>query len=175
MRHHPAEAGMSTPIADVGSFDLRAGKARPVPQGDFLSATLAAVVAEMQPGWIVLQDCFLEADGTYGPGLIRCALLHDKVGIALLDFVPGDVTPDAVLRLRPMLDAAGFRAKFGRYPPIIYLCIPKRTVPSLAWVLDHEFSKQGSAVLPRDGAWTHLAQQVLAGEWKHRPLASAAA
>ncbi|MBL6078113.1 hypothetical protein JMJ56_08850 [Belnapia sp. T18] len=175
MRHDPAEAGMFTPIADVGSFDLRAGKAGPVPSGDFLAATLAAVVAEMQPGWVVLRDCLLEADGTYGPGLIRCALLHNKVGIALLDFVPGDVTPDAGLRLRTMLDAAGFRTKFGRYPPIIYLCIPKRTVPGLAWVLEHEFSKQESKAVPRDGAWTHLAQQVLAGEWKHRPLAPAAA
>jgi hypothetical protein len=175
MRHDPAEAGMFTPVADVGSFNLRFGKAGPVPSGDFIAETLAAVVAEMQPGWIVLQDCVLDPDDTYGPGLIRYALLHGKVGIALLDFVPGDVTPNAAHRLRLTLDAAGFTTEFGKYPPIIYLCIPKRTVPSLAWVLEHEFSKQAPVALPRDGAWTHLAQQVLAGERKPEPLAPAAA
>ncbi|MBL6458706.1 hypothetical protein JMJ55_25560 [Belnapia sp. T6] len=145
------------------SFEPRSGQS-----GDFVAAALAAVIAELQPGWIALQDCLLDglldANGVVKPARIPYILLHGQVGIALLDFVPGNVTPNAAQRLKLMLEDASFTARYGRFPPIIYLCIPKRTVPGLALVLEHEFRKLAPLALPRDATWTRLVQRLLAGE-----------
>ena len=63
------------------------------------------------------------------------ALLHPRTGIALLDLLPGATTLGAPDRLRQLLEVAGFRSAFGNTPPIIYLCVPLRTLSDLEALL----------------------------------------
>src|SRR3712207_4751599 len=75
------------------------------------------------PGWLVLRDCPL---GGNGPP-VGLALLHPKIGVALVDFAP---TPaDAAERFRRALDARRFPANFGGYPPIARVVLPADRLP----------------------------------------------
>ena len=125
---------------------------------------LLRVVAEMDPGWVVLRDCAL-ADGNQGArARVRYALLHPDIGIALLDLLPGSTTPGAPNRLRALLDAVGFRAAFGNYPPVVYLCVPSRSLFGLNGLLVREFDLQPPLALAGGDAWVGAVQGVLTAE-----------
>ncbi|GAA0573330.1 hypothetical protein GCM10009416_09990 [Craurococcus roseus] len=125
---------------------------------------LLRVVAEMDPGWTVLRDCAL-GDGDDGVQVrVRYALLHPDLGIALLDLLPGATTPGAPNRLRKLLDAARFRSAFGDYPPIVYLCVPSRSLFGLNGLLVREFDLQRPLALAGGDAWVGAVQGVLTAE-----------
>ena len=117
----------------------------------------------MHPGWIALRGCVLDASGT-APACVRYALLHPRVGIALLDVVPGQTTPQAPDHLRRKLDAAKFHAQFGCTPPIVYFCIPVRVFPDVGYLLEQEFSRHPASAPPRGDAWVSAAQTVLSAQ-----------
>ena len=128
---------------------------------DYAASALSHALAAMRPGWIVLRDCMLAADGADGPARVQYALLHAKVGVALLDIIPGPTTANAAARLKRQLDAAGFSETFHGTPEIRYLCVPLRVVPDIARLLDQEFGQQPSSMLPRSEAWVALAKRLL--------------
>jgi hypothetical protein len=116
----------------------------------------------MRPGWVVFRDCLLADDGRGARARVRYALLHPKIGIALLDVPPGATTPGAPDRMRRSLDAAGFRLAFGDYPPIVYLCVPSRALSAIASPLAREFGSLPPLALPGGEAWVAAAQRALA-------------
>jgi hypothetical protein len=130
--------------------------------GDHADGALLRAVAAMRPGWIVLRGCALaDGDGHAPPARVRYALLHPKIGIALLDILPGATTLGARDRLRRLLDAAEFRRAFGDYPPIVYLCVPLRTLSGLEPLLAEEFDLLPPLALAGADAWVGAAQRVL--------------
>ena len=129
---------------------------------DHNDAALLRAVADMRPGWVVLRDCVLADDGRGTRTRVRYALLHPKIGIALLDVPPGATTPRAPDRMRHLLDATGFRRAFGDYPPIVYLCVPSRALSDVASPLAREFGSLPPLVLAGGEAWVAAAQRALA-------------
>ena len=125
---------------------------------------LLQAVANMRPGWIVLRDCRLARGDWSTRARVRYALLHPEIGVALLDIVPGTTTRGAPDCLRRLLDAADFRFAFGTYPPIVYLCVPSRTLSSLGLLLAGEFNLLPPLALAGGGAWVGAAQRALTGE-----------
>lgn len=130
---------------------------------DHADDALGHAVITMRPGWIALRGCTLDAGGD-APVRVRYALLHPKVGIALLDVVPGRTAPHAPDRLRRTLGAGKFHAEFGCIPPILYLCIPLRALSDVGHLLEHEFSRQPASALPRGDAWVTAAQAALSAQ-----------
>ena len=124
---------------------------------------LGHAVIAMRPGWVALRGCVLDT-GDAAPARVRYALLHPQVGIALLDVVPGQTTPDASDRLRRKLDALAFDAEFGCTPPILYFCVPLRVLPDVGHLLEYEFGRQPASPLPRGDGWVAAAQAILSAQ-----------
>ncbi|MBV9250916.1 MAG: hypothetical protein JO227_16920, partial [Acetobacteraceae bacterium] len=83
------------------------------------SSALLTAVAEIGRGWTVLQGwSFGPSDLAGGKRGRRYALLHRRIGVALIEIVPGPTVHDAAERLARALDAAGFSRRFGGHPPI---------------------------------------------------------
>lgn len=129
-----------------------------------LESALLEAVAEMDPGWTVLRDCALADDDQGARARVRYALLHPDTGIALLDLLPGATTPGAPDRLRKLLDSVGFRSAFGGYPPIVYLCMPSRSLSGLGVLLVREFDLLSPLALVGGDAWVGAVQGVLTTE-----------
>ncbi len=124
---------------------------------------LGHAVIAMRPGWVALRGCVLDM-GDAAPARVRYALLHPQIGIALLDVVPGQTTPDALDRLRRKLDAVAFHMEFGCTPPILYFCIPLRVLPDVGHLLEYEFGRQPASPLPRGDGWVTAAQAILSAQ-----------
>jgi len=124
---------------------------------------LGHAVTAMRPGWVALRGCVLDT-GDAAPARVRYALLHPQIGIALLDVVPGQTTPDAPDRLRRKLDALAFDAEFGCTPPVLYFCIPMRVLPDVGHLLEYEFDRQPASPLPRNDGWVAAAQAILSAQ-----------
>ena len=124
---------------------------------------LGHAVIAMRPGWVALRGCVLDADDA-APARVRYALLHPQVGIALLDVVPGQTTPNASDRLKRKLDAVEFNAEFGCIPPILYFCIPVRVLPDVGHLLEYEFGRQPPSPLPRGDGWVTAARAILTAQ-----------
>ena len=107
------------------------------------------------PGWQALRDCPL---GDGGP-LVGLALLHPKIGVALVDFAPGE--GDAVERFKRALDAQRFPAIFAGYPPIVWVVLPEDRLPDLGNALAAEFKKQPPLALEGGDAWLRSARAAL--------------
>jgi hypothetical protein len=120
------------------------------------------------PGWLLLRDCPL---GGGGPP-VALALLHPKIGVALVDFVPAPRT-DAADRLRRALDARRFPAIFGGYPPIVGVVLPADRLPELGQVLSTRFKAEPRSALEGGEAWLPTARAAL--EAKPEAADSAAA
>jgi hypothetical protein len=144
------------------------------PRSEYIDAALDGAVAGMRPpGWRVLRDCVLDAEGEGAPARrIAFALIHARVGVALLDVLPCPAAPDAPGRLRRMLDAAGFAGVFGAYPPIVYLCVPVRTLPGLGDALVQQFGRLRPSGLPRGSDWVRTVERVLGARAPMRPAAT---
>ena len=109
-------------------------------------------VASLPPGWMMLSHCALGL-ATEPPARVRYALLHPKVGVALLDIVPDRPTPEPVERLRRALDRSEFRAIFGGWPPIVYRRLAPGQLPELGIVLATAFAFEVSLALDGGDAW----------------------
>jgi hypothetical protein len=121
------------------------------------------------PGWIVLRDCPLGGDGP----LVGLALLHPKIGVALVDFAP---TPaDAADRLRRALDARRFPAIFGGYPPIVRVVLPADRLPELGQVLSARFKAEPQFALGGEDAWLPTVRSALEEEPAATPTTTATA
>ncbi len=142
-----------------GSF----AETSPISSSDYADDALCHAIAAMHPGWIALRGCVLDA-GDAAPARVRYALLHPRVGIALLDVVPGRTTPHAPDHLRRKLDAVKFHTEFGGTPPIVYFCMPARTLSDVGYLLEQEFSRQPASAPPRGDAWVIAAQAVLSAQ-----------
>jgi hypothetical protein len=138
------------------------GSTRPTARADHIDAALLRAVADMRPGWIVLRDCLLADDGRGTRARVRYALLHPKIGIALLDVLPGATTPGAPDRMRRLLDASNFRRAFGDFPPIVYLCVRSRALSEIAPLLAREFGVLPPLAPTGGDAWVAAARWALA-------------
>ncbi len=114
----------------------------------------------MQPGWIVLGSSAV-ADGTRLSVPIRYALVHPRVGVALLSIMPDPITPDAPERLRQLLGVMQFRANFGGWPPILYRHLPPGELPRLAGWLGGGFAREAPLRLRGGDAWVGVALRAL--------------
>lgn len=137
-------------------------KTSPTPSSDHADDALRAAVMTMRPGWIAFRGCMLDV-GDAAPAPVRYALLHPRVGIALLDVVPGRTTPHAPDHLKRTLDGLAFQADFGCIPPVVYFCIPVRTLSDVGHLLEHEFRRQPVAS-PPGNAWVAAAQAALSAQ-----------
>src|SRR4051794_38692320 len=90
---------------------------RPLHAGD--RATQDPAMAALPPGWIGLKDCSLSglADDARQ---VAYVLLHPRIGVALLDFTPGQLD-GAAAALHHRLAAARFTAIFPGHLPVAAL------------------------------------------------------
>jgi hypothetical protein len=107
------------------------------------------------PGWLVLRDCPL---GGGGPP-VGLALLHPKIGVALVDFAPTAV--NAADRLRRELDVRRFPAIFGAYPPVVWTVLPEDRLSELGHTLAAGFRAEPHFALQGDDAWVSTARAAL--------------
>ena len=68
---------------------------QPAMGANHADVALLRAVANMRPGWIVLRDCGLARGDRSTRARVRYALLHPKIGVALLDVLPGTTTRGA--------------------------------------------------------------------------------
>jgi hypothetical protein len=122
---------------------------------------MARAVAALKPGWMVLRQCGL-GTSAQAPARARCALVHPRVGIALLDIMPDRSTPEPVERLRRALDQLEFKAIFGGSPPIIYRRLAPGQLPELGIVLATAFAAEAPLALDGGDAWVGGALRALA-------------
>ena len=142
------------PAADPNTAPAAAGAVPGVPSG---------------PGWLVLRDCPL---GGGGPP-VGLALLHPKIGVALVDFAPTAV--NAADRLKRELDARRFPAIFGAYPPIVGVVLPEDRLSELGHVLAAGFRAEPQLALEGEDAWVPTARAALEAQPKaSRPAAPSA-
>ncbi|MBC9177257.1 hypothetical protein IBL25_09940, partial [Roseomonas ludipueritiae] len=106
-------------------------------------------------GWLVLQGRSL-ADGAPDP---RFILLHQNVGVVLLDAAPGRV-PDAVERLRRRLHVARFGQQFPGHLPVIYCSLTEQDLWRLSVTLDTAFGADQPMGL-RDQEWIPALEALL--------------
>ena len=106
-------------------------------------------------GWLVLRDCPL---GGGGPR-VGLALLHPKIGVALVDFAP--TAADAADRLRRALDDRRFPAIFGGYPPVVRVILPEEQLPDLGPVLSAGFRAEAPFALNGGESWLPSARAAL--------------
>jgi hypothetical protein len=107
------------------------------------------------PGWLVLRDCPL---GGGGPP-VDLALLHPKIGVALVDF--HGAARDAADRFRRALDARRFPAIFGGYPPVVRAVVPPDRLAELGHVLSARFGAEPPPSLKGGDAWVPTARSAL--------------
>lgn len=119
---------------------------------DYVERALREALAAMPPGWSVLQDAELPGRDGEPPTRIGYVLVHPRIGIAVLDLLPGPTSDTAVARLHRMMEESGWRAEFGGLPPLIHLCVPLRALPGLEASLHGAFAARPPAAL-RDGGW----------------------
>ncbi|MFC7553275.1 hypothetical protein ACFQU7_15050 [Pseudoroseomonas wenyumeiae] len=96
-------------------------------------------------GWRALQGHSL-GDGAPDP---RFILLHQDVGVVLLDAAP-DTVPDPVVRLRRRLRAARFERRFPGHLPIIYCSLTEQDLWRLSVTLDSAFRRKRPMELQDD-------------------------
>ena len=137
---------------------------QPAARSACIDALLGRAAAQMRPGWVLLRDCSLGGRHGEAPARIRYALLHARVGIALLDILPGSTAGDATERLHGLFHDAGFAAAFSWHPPIIHLHMPAHSLASLEEVLEAEFARVPSPVPTGGPAWVDAAQKCVFGE-----------
>ncbi len=113
---------------------------------------MSRAIASLQPGWMVLTHCAFGSPAE-PPARVRYALVHPKVGVALLDVVPDRPAPEPVERLRRALEALGFRAIFGGWPPIVYRRLAPGQLPDLGIALAAAFALEGPLTLGGGDAW----------------------
>jgi hypothetical protein len=110
-----------------------------------LAGAGAAAAPELEHGWEVL------AGGSIvGPSDI--VLAHPAIGVALLQVDP-HWTPDAVSRLRALLDRHGFPLRFPGHLPVIHRRLRPEHLPELPVVLHEAFGWQDPITLAPERAW----------------------
>ncbi|MBV8869676.1 MAG: hypothetical protein JOY65_09705, partial [Acetobacteraceae bacterium] len=97
------------------------------------------------------------------PARVRCALVHPRIGIALLDIIPDRPAPEPIERLRRALDRMEFRAIFGGWPPIVYRRLTLGQLSELGIVLAAAFAAEAPLALAGGDAWVGGALRVLTG------------
>lgn len=121
-------------------------------------------LAGLPLGWVVLNHPTLAMPGE-APIAVDYVLLHPAHGIAILDVAPAPVPdsgrPDAVQRLREMLDTVQFRAIFGKYPPIIYHTTSADRLHLLRRTLEAAFREEPPLDLPGGQSWMGSALRLL--------------
>ena len=95
------------------------------------------------------------------PARVRCALVHPRVGIALLDIIPDRPTPEPVERLQCALEQLEFRAIFGGWPPIVYRRLALGQLSELGIVLATAFASEAPLALAGGDAWVGGALRAL--------------
>ena len=73
----------------------------------------------LEHGWRILRNCRL---GQQRGGVGLTALIHPRIGVALLDGVPARL-PGAEAAFRARLEAARFPAIFPGTLPVVHLCL----------------------------------------------------
>lgn len=106
------------------------------------------------PGWLVLRDCLIG-----GGSPVDLALLHPKIGVALVNFA--DAKADASDRFRRALDARRFPAIFGGYPPIVRAVVPADRLADLGQILSAQFRAEPPPSLQGGDAWVPTARAAL--------------
>jgi hypothetical protein len=127
---------------------------------DYVERLLLQVLAAMPPGWSALRDATLPGQEGAPPERLGLILVHPRVGVAVLDLLPGPTTEDAPLRLRRLLETSGWCADFGDLPPIIHLCVPLRALRGLETWLEQTFGEQPTRA-PRRDDWVVDLQRLL--------------
>jgi hypothetical protein len=142
-------------------------------RGNRASTALLRVVARMPSGWIVLEGWWLGSPlDTPGKRSRRYALLHARIGVALIEIVPSDVVPNAVELLRSALDAGEFRSRYREYPPIVHLCMPLSELSDLPRLLDQQFGQHLTEWMGGRNGWVLVVEQALGGERLSGDMAS---
>jgi hypothetical protein len=125
------------------------------------AGTALADAVGLPPGWVVLANRALGGSAEIS-ARIDYVLLHPNMGIALLDLAPTPRVPDAVQRLRRMLDTAQFRAIFSDYPPIIYCAVTQSELPGLRRMLEVAFGAEPPMKLSGGQSWMGSVLRLLA-------------
>ncbi len=133
----------------------------PRQSGGSPDAAMRRAVASIRPGWMVLKHCAL---GSPAEPLrcIRYALVHPKVGVALLDIVPDPPAREPLDRLRRALDVLEVRAIFGSWPPIVYRRLALAQLSELGIVLAAAFAFEAPLALGGGDAWVGAVLRALA-------------
>ena len=135
--------------------------ARSRPQArDSVDAAMGRAVAALQPGWMMLTHCPLGGPPE-PPAPVRYALVHPKIGIALLDIIPDRPTPEPAERLRRALERLEFRAIFGGWPPAVYRRLAPGQLSELGIVLAAAFASEAPLALDGGETWVGGALRAL--------------
>jgi hypothetical protein len=103
---------------------------------------LAAALAGMEPGWIVVRDCGLPpARPGQRPSRIPFTLLHPDFGIVLLEFLPLH-TGDAARRMRLRLAAADLDGADRDRIPILHIQLERERALRLGPALDDALARR---------------------------------
>jgi hypothetical protein len=137
--------------------------ARTIEYENRVSPAFLRVVAGMRSGWTVLANWSLGPPDGPERRCRRYALIHARIGVALIEIVPGSVVPDAAERLREKLDRLGFLLRYRVFPPILHFCMPLSTLPELPALLDEQFAEQMPTWEGGKG-WVAMVEQALGGE-----------
>jgi hypothetical protein len=132
---------------------LRTSNLGAAPEG-----ALCGLFPGLGPGWLVLRNCAL---GGNGPR-VGLALLHPRVGVALVDLVANET--DAADRFRRALDARRFPAIFGGYPPIVRVVYSGDDIAELDRIMVDGFNAQAPLALAGGDAWIGSARAAIEGE-----------
>ncbi|MCC7282391.1 MAG: hypothetical protein IT556_08410, partial [Acetobacteraceae bacterium] len=88
-------------------------------------------------------------------------LAHPNVGVALLQIEPC-WTPDAVQRLRDLLEDSGFSARFPGQLPVIHRRFRSELLPELPTLLGEAFAWQAPMSLPPGAPWIEALSAAIA-------------
>ncbi|MDO9709260.1 hypothetical protein [Paracraurococcus lichenis] len=112
---------------------------------NFGRSSLDQVLAAVPPGWSLFRDAVLPGHDGGPPARLGHVLAHPEIGIAVLELLPGPTSDDPVGRLHRVMEESGWPNRPGGLPPVVRLCMPFRTLPQLAALLDEAFAGQPPA------------------------------
>ncbi|MFC7540845.1 SH3 domain-containing protein [Siccirubricoccus deserti] len=130
---------------------------RPLHAGD--QATQDPVMAALPPGWVGLKDSNISGLLNH-PQRVAYVLLHPQIGVALLDFTPGQLD-GAAAGLHHRLEAARFEAIFPGYLPIAELTLTPSEVPALERILAATFAALPPLTVPGGDGWISVVRRAL--------------